>query len=60
MDPNATLKDMRELANLIVTGEASDPVAAMDELAELVLALDGWIVQGGFLPSRWAVRPRER
>lgn len=28
-------------------------------LAELVLALDGWIRGGGFLPDRWRGTPKE-
>ena len=46
MDPDATLKEMRELA-------MSNTDEDMDRLCELVLALDGWLTKGGFQPSRW-------
>jgi hypothetical protein len=43
MDPGACLDEMIEIAS------AGDP----DRLSELVLALDGWMRQGGFIPERW-------
>jgi hypothetical protein len=57
MDPNANLAEMLELAASIIAAGNED--AAIDpsdaaRLADLVEALDRWIVGGGFLPKRWA------
>jgi hypothetical protein len=56
MDPNATLEELLALVeqHFETDGEPLDEhdVARM---AELVSALDGWIVNGGFLPQRWSV-----
>jgi len=57
MDPNANLLRQLELAETIFSAEASGgvlPLEAAAELAELVLALDTWLQEGGFLPERWA------
>jgi len=51
MDPDATLKMIRELAAEVAC-RAVDPDAV--ELAELVQSLDEWISRGGFLPKEWA------
>lgn len=56
MDPNANLEEMLSLANEIqqAIDEDDDPDPCdVDRLTELVIALDGWISGGGFLPSRW-------
>lgn len=59
MDPDANLKEQLDLARRIIrilddSAYAFAPVPAQAaRLAELVLALDEWIVRGGFLPSRW-------
>lgn len=52
MDPNETLRRMRELTRKIVqdSEESEDAVA----LAEYVEVIDTWITKGGFLPSAWA------
>jgi hypothetical protein len=52
MDPDSNLREMLELARAGVEAAVIDAVDA-DRLCELVLALDGWIVKGGFLPKRW-------
>lgn len=52
MDPNANLEAQREIANRIVNGDEWSRRDA-ERLAELVLALDGWIHGGGFLPEAW-------
>lgn len=49
MDPNANLKEQRELAEAILALEEVDAT----RLAELVLALDEWIAGGGSIPDRW-------
>lgn len=51
MDPNANLKEQLQIANrLLLEGEDEDDTY---RLAELVLGLDGWIKNGGFLPISW-------
>lgn len=49
MDPDSNLEEMLEIAT-----------ALQDEsrLAELVVALDGWLRGGGFLPQAWRDCPR--
>jgi hypothetical protein len=56
MDPNANLEEQRRLAaRIIEDGESGMGVSTIhgDRLAELVLALDEWIKNGGFLPEAW-------
>lgn len=56
MDPDANLKEQRELAALIQSqldeGETPDEDDVL-RLSELVIALDEWIAGGGFLPAAW-------
>ena len=49
MDPNATLKKIRELAQRLLW----DTESPAGELAERIEALDTWICKGGFLPTDW-------
>lgn len=52
MDPNANLYAQIKCATRIL--QASDVVSDdAIQLAELVIALDGWIRKGGFLPGQW-------
>jgi len=53
MDPNVNLDEMIDLATEHVDADEIDQDDAR-RLAELVLALDGWLVCQGFLPKRWA------
>lgn len=57
MDPDANLREQLELAERLNDengyGPGEDMSADAARLAELVLALDGWIRRGGFLPERW-------
>ena len=55
MDPNANRKELLELALKLVTDNHLYPDAtwSAQRLAELVLALDGWLKSGGFLPDVW-------
>lgn len=54
MDPNCNLDEMLQLAKTISSdGWVPDPQQA-ERLAELVVALDGWIMKGGFRPTRWS------
>lgn len=50
MDPDATLRELRELAARSAF-DADDAI----RFAQLVEALDGWLSRGGFLPKAWAV-----
>lgn len=50
MDPNENLREQKELAEYLVN--RADATKA-ERLAELVLALDEWVANGGFLPERW-------
>jgi len=56
VDPDANLNEQLELAKGIIAdadlGLLSDPDEAF-RLAELVLALDGWLCHKNFLPERW-------
>lgn len=55
MDPDANLAEQLQLAKKIADSEETgfDHHDEAWRLAELVLALDEWIKQGGFLPQRW-------
>ena len=51
MDPNATLERLRELVGETFKAETDEEKAGLaDEMAELVEALDGWMLAGGFSP----------
>ena len=59
MDPNANLIEMLDLADTIIR-EYDDPEGCPSDddanrLAELVKAMHGWIIQGGFPPSLWKI-----
>lgn len=59
MDPNATLKEIVQLAsNILAThdeyGPMLDTADQGADLAEHVQNLDQWIRKGGFLPQQWA------
>lgn len=60
MNPDENLKRQLLLAQTIqdAPGEDGAPDAA-NELAELVIALDEWIKNGGFLPRRWQPPTRQ-
>lgn len=54
MDPNETLKRMRELAEKIIKSNNAEESAQMgDRLADHFQALDSWLFTGGFLPKDW-------
>lgn len=72
MDPNANLKEQRELVKQInaIQDACSEEgkftrlqecelVDAGLRLAELVEALDNWIRNGGFKPTAWTGEGRE-
>jgi hypothetical protein len=56
MDPDAALEGLLNLAD-VVTSLADDGQWTGDcdilRIAELTLALDGWLTAGGFMPTRW-------
>lgn len=57
MDPNACLQELVRLAEKTLQDEPlpnENMEATAIRLAELVLALDTWIVNGGFLPTDWS------
>jgi hypothetical protein len=58
MDPNETLKKIRELLKVVFNNmeDFQMPQVAID-LADEVTALDSWITSGGFLPDAWKPRP---
>jgi hypothetical protein len=55
MDPNANLEEARRIADRLLNQDAEDGSDVEDgrRLAELVQALDEWIMKGGFLPRDW-------
>lgn len=58
MDPNENLREQRELAEAIIrTMDDEGVVSAYDaeRLAELVLALDSWLLKGGASPRAWTI-----
>lgn len=61
MDPNAALKEIRELVeNLQDCPLARQGIGAtlddMDSLVALVDSLDQWLSKAGFLPDAWQVK----
>ena len=56
MDPNMCLQNIRFFAEQLHNGQLSpkEHVWVAGQLAEMVHALDGWISDGGFLPTDWA------
>ena len=55
MDPTANLEEQREITARMLD-EESEHIDTGDavRLAELVQALDEWIIGHGFLPQEWA------
>lgn len=56
MDPNETLKELRELAKSIIDGTtccAEHGEMAGENLAEKFEALDRWLTHRGSLPDEW-------
>lgn len=51
MDPNETLKWMRQVSHLILNGNPK--LADAEALAEHFEALDKWLSKDGFLPTDW-------
>jgi len=57
MDPNVALERLLSICEQWEEwGELEqNPIAALDEVAELFLGLNEWISSGGFLPNLWRV-----
>lgn len=65
MDPNANHNEQLSIAENVLNVDESTTISAMTReelsemarnavrLSELVMALDGWIKKGGFLPDAW-------
>jgi hypothetical protein len=55
MDPNETLKEIRQLAEFAANSSRSALVskASLWEAMELFKELDDWLGKGGFLPTEW-------
>jgi hypothetical protein len=56
--PDAALEELLDLADLATSlqdDEVGEWTGDCDTLriAELTLALDGWLTDGGFMPTRW-------
>ena len=57
MDPDAALDELLTLVDQVIRlSDHAVPSLEADvrRIAELVDALDGWLVVGGFVPRRWA------
>jgi ribosome assembly protein YihI (activator of Der GTPase) len=54
MDPNETLKRIRELVRAI---RISNDDEAIEDLTETFDSLDAWLISGGFLPEDWKPIP---
>lgn len=52
MDPNAALERIRTIHRALMD-DPSGNLRLVDELLELLAALDEWLSKGGFLPSDW-------
>lgn len=55
MDPNANLKEVRELVEKSIYGAGLTPDEA-NRLCDLIECLDDWLSHGGFLPQDWQAK----
>jgi hypothetical protein len=63
MDPDAALDELLGLIGPLLDTSDSDPAprpVTVSRIAELIDALDGWLLTGGYPPRRWAGRARLR
>ncbi len=56
MDPNAKLKELRELAAAAIEGEGQIEHDNAKRMAELFQALDEWLSKRGLLPLDWRIK----
>jgi len=53
MDPNDTLRKIREAMNIFYGGSDKDCLDAGVDITNLFDSLDKWLSKGGFLPDEW-------
>lgn len=56
MDPDSNLEEQLRLSSELIDADNTDPDVALPKaarLAELVFALNEWLVRGGFPPKSW-------
>ena len=59
MDPDAVLDELLNLTGPLLDPSETGPESmTVSRIAELIDALDGWLLTGGYLPRRWAGRAR--
>ena len=58
MDPHENLREQLEIATRMQAEGRYCNRDDADRLAELVLALNGWLAGGGFLPRPWQTKER--
>ena len=57
MDPNEALETQRDLVEELCSSIVPDDLEEkVSQLSESVMALDEWIMKGGFLPEEWEIR----
>jgi len=61
VDPNETLKMLRNMVKYHIDGETTDwteAVCTLQEISETFDELDKWITNGGFFPEDWVRVPK--
>ena len=53
MDPNRTLKQIRDITERIDSGDIGSAHDDLIDLHELIASLDTWLSKGGALPKDW-------
>lgn len=53
MDPNETLRQLRELMSTPLLRNTEEYGAWIDQVTVKIEALDEWLSNGGFLPAAW-------
>lgn len=53
MDPNTCLDEIRDLVDDVQNTYGFNDEAIAVQLAQKIVALDGWLNRGGFLPKDW-------
>ncbi|MEK7578546.1 MAG: hypothetical protein AAB456_02410 [Patescibacteria group bacterium] len=53
MDPNTCLGEIRDLVDDIYRVYGLDDEQLAVQLSQKIVALDGWLNRGGFLPNDW-------
>lgn len=55
MDPTETLTRIRQTLVEVFDGDDVEALRTLQDLADLIEALDQWIMAGGFLPVPWTM-----